>query len=87
VIKVLAGGVLGSLTEVSNLGRTLKRRAEDVLAHFDRPGASNGPTEAITGRLEHLRGTALGFGNLNHYIIRSLLDAGEFRALLRPQMR
>jgi transposase len=26
-----------------------------VLAYFDRPGTSNGPTEAINGRLEHLR--------------------------------
>jgi hypothetical protein len=24
----------------------------DVLAYFDRPGTSNGPTEAINGRLE-----------------------------------
>ena len=32
--------------------------------YFDRPGTSNGPTEAINGRLEHLRGTALGFRNL-----------------------
>ena len=28
----------------------------DVPAHFDRPGPSNCPTEAINGRLEHLRG-------------------------------
>jgi hypothetical protein len=35
-----------------------------VLAYFDRPGTSNGPTEAINGRLEHLRGSALGFRNL-----------------------
>jgi Transposase len=34
-----------------------------VLAYFDRPGTSNGPTEAINGRLEHLRGSALGFRN------------------------
>jgi hypothetical protein len=37
-----------------------------VLAFFDRPGASNGPTEAINGRLEHLRGSALGFRNLTN---------------------
>jgi transposase len=41
------------------------KRAVDVLAHFDRPATSNGPTEAINGRLEHLRGSALGFRNLN----------------------
>ena len=35
---------------------------------FDRPGTSNGPTEALNGRLEHLRGSALGFRNLTHYI-------------------
>jgi hypothetical protein len=29
--------------------------AVDVLVHCDRPGTSNGPTEAINGRLEHLR--------------------------------
>ena len=48
------------LTELITLGRTLKRRAGDILAYFDHPHTSNGPTEAINGRLEHLRGTALG---------------------------
>ena len=42
------------------LGRTLKRRAGDILGYFDHPHTSNGPTEAINGRLEHLRGSALG---------------------------
>ena len=50
-----------SLTELMTLGRTLKRRAGDILAYFDHPHTSNGPTEAINGRLEHLRGSALGF--------------------------
>jgi len=31
---------------------------------LDLPGTSNGPTNAINGRLEHLRGSALGFRNL-----------------------
>ena len=60
-----------ALTELITLGRTLKKRAADVLAYFDRPGTSNGPTEAINGRLEHLRGSALGFRNLTNYIARS----------------
>ena len=68
-----ASGVPAALTEVRTLGRTLKQRAADVLAYFDRPGTSNGPTEAINGRLEHLRGSALGFRNLTNYIARSLL--------------
>ena len=51
-----------ALTEVNKLGRSLKKRATDVLACFDRPGASNGPTEALNGRPEHLR----GFRDLTH---------------------
>jgi transposase len=41
------------LREVITLGRTLKRRAVHVLAHFDSPGTCNGPTEVIGGRLEY----------------------------------
>ena len=58
----LATGVPAALLDVRTLGRTLKQRAADVLAYFDRPGTSNGPTEAINGRLEHLRGSASGSG-------------------------
>ena len=72
-------------TELITLGRTLKRRAADVLAYFDRAGTSNGPTEAINGRLEHLRGSALGFRNLTNYIARSLLETGGFRPRLHPR--
>jgi transposase len=60
--------VPAALSEVATLGRTLTRRADDVVAYFDRPGTSNGPTEAINGRLKHLRGSALGFRNLTNYI-------------------
>jgi len=68
VIDSLSRAVPTALTELITLGRTLKKRAPDMLAYFDRPGTSNGPTEAINGRLEHLRGTALGFRNLTHYM-------------------
>jgi transposase len=77
--------VPAALTEVITLGRTLKKRAADVLAYFDRPGTSNGPTEALNGRLEHLRGSALGFRNLTNYIARSLLETGGFRPRLHPE--
>jgi transposase len=72
------------LPELRKLGRTLKRRAVDILAYFDHPRTSNGPTEAINGRLEHLRGTALGFRNITNYITRSLLHTGGFRPQLHP---
>jgi transposase len=75
-----------ALREVITLGRTLKRRAGDILAYFDHPGTSNGPTEAINGRLEHLRGSALGFRNLTNYVARSLLEAGGFRPQLHSQI-
>jgi hypothetical protein len=85
VIDSVASGVPATLTEIRKLGRTLKQRATDILALFDRPGTSNGPTEAINGRLEHLRGSALGFRNLTNYIARSLLEAGGFRPRLHPR--
>lgn len=50
---------------------------EEVLAQ--QAGTSNGPTEAINGQLEHLRGSALGFRSLTNYIARLLLEAGGFR--------
>ena len=57
-----------------------------MLAFFDHPNTSNGPTEAINGLIEHLRGTARGFRNLHHYIARSLLDAGGFRPLIHSYL-
>ena len=85
VIDSLSAGVPAALAELKTLGRTLKRRAHDILAYFDRPGTSNGPTEAINGRLGHLRGSALGFRNLTNYIARSLLESGGFRPKLHSQ--
>lgn len=79
VIDKLKQGVPTGLDELRTLGRTLQRRRDDILAYFDNPGTSNGPTEAINGLLEHLRGTARGFRNLTHYVARCLLDAGGFR--------
>ena len=73
-----------TLTELCRLDRTLNKRAGDILAYFDRPGASNGSSEAINGRLKHLRGSALGLRNLDSYIARCLLETGGFRSRLHP---
>ena len=86
VIEAIGSGVPTVLAEVIVLGRTLKKRASDILAYFDRPGTSNGPTEALNGRLEHLRGSALGFRNLTNYIARCLLETGGFRPKLHPHL-
>ena len=85
LIESVSRGVPKALIEIITLGRTLKKRAADVLDYFDRPGTSNGPTEAINGRLEHLRGSALGFRDLTNYICPVLLETGGFRPLPHPQ--
>ncbi|MGO1850306.1 hypothetical protein, partial [Microbacterium sp.] len=49
--------------------------------------APNSPLDKhrrFNGRLEHLRGSALGFRNLTNYIARSLLESGGFRPRLHP---
>ena len=79
LIDSLRQAVPEGLEEIQTLARTLTERASDILAYFDRPGTSNGPTEAVNGRLEHLRGIALGFRNLTHYTIRSLIHAGRLK--------
>ena len=86
LIDTVSQGVPKALVEITTLGRTLRKRAADVLAYFDRPGTSNGPTEAINGRLERLRGSALWFRNLTNYIVRSLLETGGFRPQLHPRL-
>ncbi len=47
LIESLSHGVPTALSELHTLGRTLNTCAADVLAYFDQPGTSNGPTEAI----------------------------------------
>lgn len=78
ILKRIKSGVPKALPELAQLGRSLWKRRKEILAYFD-TGASNGPVEAINGRLEHLRGIALGFRNLTHYILRSLIHSGQIQ--------
>jgi transposase len=82
LIDDIKEGVPEGLEEITTLGHTMNTRRADILAYFDHPRTSNGPTEAINGRLEHLRGTALGFRNIINYKLRSLLETGGFRPLI-----
>ena len=69
LISSLKQAVPDGLEEIQALARTLISRSQDVLAYFDRPRTSNGPTESAGGRLERLHGIALGFaqpGQLHH---------------------
>jgi transposase len=87
LLERLKTSIPDGLRELRTLARTITKRAEDIAAYFDHPRTSNGPTEAINGRIEHLRGIALGFRSLAHYIARSLLETGGFRnQLLHPQL-
>ena len=79
LIDSLKQTIPDGLEEIQTLARTLISRSQDILAYFDHPRTSNGPTEAINGRLEHLRGIALGFRNLTHYTIRSLIHTGRLK--------
>ena len=79
LIDSLRQAVPNGLEEIQTLARTLTSRSQDILAYFSRPRTSNGPTEAINGRLEHLRGIALGFRNLASYTIRSLIHTGRLK--------
>ncbi len=63
IIDSLRAAVPAGLDELTQLGRTLQRRRADVLSYFDHH-TSNEPTQAINGRLEALRGNALGRRNL-----------------------
>ncbi|MBB4138023.1 ISL3 family transposase [Gordonia humi] len=76
LLKRIQKGLPDGLEELAQLGRTLWSRRAEILAYFD-VGVSNGPVEAVNGRLEHLRGIAQGFRNLDHYIFRSLLHSGQ----------
>lgn len=82
LITSIQSGVPAGLEELRSLGQTMKQHRDDILAFFDHPGTSNGPTEAVNGLLEHLRGTAKGFRNIVNYIARRLLNAGGFKPLI-----
>lgn len=75
VLRRIRTGLPIGVQELGQLGRSMWKRRHEILAYFDH-GASNGPVEAINGRLEHLRGIALGFRNLSHYILWSLIHSG-----------
>ncbi len=54
LIDTLSTAVPAALVEVRTLGRTLKNRAGDILAYFDRPGTSN--LGVLVGAGARLRG-------------------------------
>jgi transposase len=80
LIASVSQGVPAALSEVITLGRTLKKRADDVLAYFDRPA----PATVRLADSSTCATQPLGFRNLTNYIARSLLETGGFRTQLHP---
>jgi transposase len=71
LIDTLAATLPKALADVTRLGHSLKRRTQDILADFEWPRTSNGPTEAMNGLIDNPRGNALGFGNPTNHTTRA----------------
>ena len=87
IARLTSTSMPSSLTELITLGRTLKRRATDILAYFDHPphqqrphrSHQRTPSNTYAAPPQDLR-------NLTHYITRSLLGTGGFKPQLHPQL-
>jgi transposase len=62
--------------ELVRLARTLDAWRPELLASFDHPGISNGPTEAINLMIKKIKRVGHGFRNLANYRLRLLLHCG-----------
>lgn len=58
------------------MARILDAWRREMLAAFDHPGISNGPTEAINLMIRKIKRVGHGFRNLTHYRLRLLLHCG-----------
>ncbi len=67
------------IPEIARLGRTRRRRRQQVLAYFATKGVSNGGTEAVNLLSEKTRRLAHGFRNFDSYRLRILLVADASR--------
>ncbi len=54
----------------------------DILTLFRHSHSSNGPTEAINGMIEILRGNAMSFANITNHIQRSLIHTSQLKDIL-----
>jgi len=62
--------------ELARLARTLDARRDELIAGFDHPSISNGPTEAINLIIKKIKRIGHGFRNLQNYRLRLLLHCG-----------
>ncbi len=67
------------IPELAKLGRTLHTWRDELLAHFDHPEVSNGPTENLNLKIKNTKRIARGYRNFSHYRLRLLLHHGRIR--------
>jgi transposase len=65
------------IPEIAKLGRTLHAWRTEMLAHFDHPDVSNGPTENLNLKIKNTKRIARGYRNFTHYRLRLLLNHGR----------
>jgi transposase len=65
--------------ELARLGRTLRTWQTELLAHFDHPAVSNGPTENLNLKIKNTKRHARGFRNFTNYRLRLLLNHGRIQ--------
>jgi transposase len=65
------------IPEIAKLGRTLHAWRSELLAHFDHPDLSNGPTENLNLKIKNTKRIARGYRNFTHYRLRLLLNHGR----------
>ena len=62
--------------ELARLGRTLDTWRPELLAAFDHPRVSNGPTEAVNLMIKKIKRVGHGFRNFDNYRLRLILHYG-----------
>jgi transposase len=65
------------IVELARLGRTLHVWRPELIAHFDHPTVSNGPTENLNLKIKNTKRIARGYRNFDHYRLRLLLNHGR----------
>ena len=65
------------IAELARLGRTLHAWRDELVAHFDHPAVSNGPTENLNLKIKNTKRVARGYRNFEHYRLRLLLNHGR----------
>ena len=63
--------------ELARLGRTLHAWRTELVAHFEHPDVSNGPTENLNLKIKNTKRVARGYRNFNNYRLRLLLNHGR----------